>query len=119
MLKRLIRRVINRQFCIKQPEKLNLGAPEKLAHPLEQLREQLQSTAVDQDIETMRKMVYWKAGHLGVNEIEILVLKYLDAHMPDMNRQKLWAFYADVVERETDFLWRQLLGRPVKGLMSR
>ena len=112
MLRRLlIKNKLSRFFSIQKEKMIHSEAPETLNHPLEDLRKELQSSSMKLDLPTMRKMVYWKAGHLGINEVEILVKKYLDEKMEHMDIEQLWNFHENVVDRETDFLWRHLLGR--------
>lgn len=77
---------------------------------LDQMRNSLQSQSVNLELPEMKKMVYWKATHLGINELEIIVRRYLDDNMENMSKETLWEFYLDVVERESDYLFSVLLG---------
>ena len=105
MIRRTIRRML--KYTKKEYFSTNIG---HLDNSLESLRTGMQDSVNKQDINVMRKMVYWKATHLGINEVEIIMKRFLDKNMDKMNAEQLWGFYTDVIERETDFLWRELFG---------
>ena len=77
---------------------------------LYQLKTHMQSTSQKLELPELKKMVHWKAMHLGINELEIIVKRYLEQRMETMSRQELWDFYVDVVERESDHLFAVLFG---------
>ena len=66
-------------------------------------------SAVPQDIDAYRRQIFYRCGHIGTKELEIVLMDWLEINMPKMTYDELAQFDAEVLDIENPSLQRYLM----------